>query len=986
MNEVSRRTILAATAGAGVAAALPWSLPGGGKAAAAQGGHAGAFAEAFAGPPRTVQGRFRWWWPHGLVDPTEIAREIDQIADAGFGGVEIADVHHSVEEPLDPAEHGWGTRPWVAAVEAALGRAAERDVTVDITIGPSWPAALPTVTPQSTAAVSELAHGLVKIDGGSYDGEVPGPAVEPASGVTERRLYTVQAARLADGAAMEKPYRLDRASVTDLTASVRDGHVGFTAPDDGTWLIIATWLRGSGQRPEAGPHTEPASYVVDHFSAAGTQAVIDFWEGEILTPRLRELIRRTGGSMFEDSIELETEATLWTPAMFDEFRRRKGYDLLPYLPVVLRMHEDGVFSYDGVTDRRVSDDLNDVRSELYIEHHLRPLREWLHGLGLGLRIQPYGLETDALASSAVVDTPEGESLGFNNLDDFRSLAGGRDMGGNKRLSSESAAVYGGSYSTTWDHVVRTVSREYAAGVNQAVLHGFSYANAPGAQWPGFAAFTPYDGGVGYSESWGPRHPIWRHAPDIAGFMARSQFVLQSGTSRVDVAFLRQKGYAGTGFGAAWFTPEGIPRGWTHQFLSPRLLELPSARVADGRLAPDGPGYKMLVFEGDAFNGKVETMPLAAARRLLEFARDGLPILAVGSWDSPTVPGVPEPGENEKLTEVMARLLAQPSVYRVDSRAGIADGVAALGLRPDVRYAESSPLLHARRHDEDAEYYYFVNGSEDEVVDHDVTFATTVRPVIPYRLDLWTGGVERAWVHEAGRGNVRLRVRLDPGAATVIVLARPNWLGDGVRRGSNVRSTDADTVTEIDGRVVLRAASSGTYRSTLANGRSVSTRIDSVPDEIPLTDWKLTVEDWRPGDSPTETDVRSHERELDSPVPWTELPGLADVSGVGRYSATVHLGPAWTGGHGAYLHLGEVSDTFRVSVNGKALPPADQQTGVVDLGGFLRRGRNTIEIETASTLLNRMRVFRPDVYGAVDRSRYGLAGPVRLVPYGQARLK
>ncbi|WP_017975541.1 glycosyl hydrolase [Actinopolyspora halophila] len=985
MNDVSRRSFLAATAGAGVTAALPWSLPGAGEAAAAQGTSAGAFAEAFAAPARSVQGRFRWWWPHGLVDPTEIAREIDEIADAGFGGVEIADVHHSVEEPLDPAEHGWGTGPWVAAVEAALGRAAERDVTVDITIGPSWPAALPTVTPQSTAAATELAHGLVQVDGGSYDGEVPAPVVAPASGVTEHRLYTVQAARLADGAAVEKPYRLDQASVTDLTASVRDGHVGFTAPDAGTWLIIATWLRGSGQRPEGGPHTDPVSYVVDHFSAAGTQAVIDFWEGEILTPRMRELIGRTGGAMFEDSIELETEASLWTPAMLDEFRRRRGYDLLPYLPVVLRMHEDGVFSYDGVTDRRVADDLNAVRSELYIEHHLRPLQEWLHGLGLELRIQPYGLETDAMASSAIVDTPEGESLGFNNLDDFRSLAGGRDMGGNERLSSEAAAVYGGSYSTTWDHVVRTVSREYAAGVNQAVLHGFSYAYAPGARWPGFAAFTPYDGGVGYSESWGPRHPIWRHAPDIAGFLARSQLVLQTGRSRVDVAFLRQKGYAGTGFGAAWFTPEGIPRGWTHQFLSPSLLELPSARVAGARLAPDGPGYKMLVFEGDAFNGKVETMPLATARRLLEFARAGLPILAVGGWDAPTVPGVAEQGENEELAEVMARLLAQPSVHRVDSRAGIADGVAALGLQPDVRYAESSPLLHARRHDEDAEYYYFVNGSADETVDHDVTFATAVRPVLPYRLDLWTGGVERAVVHESDRDLVRLRVRLEPGASTVIVLARPNWRGDGVAAGSSVLSTEADAVVERDGRVVVRAAASGTYRSTLANGRTVSTRIASLPEDLPLTDWKLTVEDWRPGASPTETDVRRHERRLDSPVPWTELPDLADVSGVGRYSATVHLGAAWTGGHGAYLHLGEVTDTFRVVVNGNALPPADQQAGVVDVGGFLRQGRNTIEIETASTLINRMRVFRSEVYGAVDRARYGLAGPVRLVPYGQVRL-
>jgi hypothetical protein len=33
----------------------------------------------------------------------------------------------------------------------------------------------------------------------------------------------------------------------------------------------------------------------------------------------------------------------------------------------------------------------------------------------------------------------------------------------------------------------------------------------------------------------------------------------------------------------------------------------------------------------------------------------------------------------------------------------------------------------------------------------------------------------------------------------------------------------------------------------------------------------------------------------------------------------------------------------------------------------------------------MRAFRPDVYGGVSRQDYGLMGPVRLLPYGQAEL-
>lgn len=175
-----------------------------------------------------------------------------------------------------------------------------------------------------------------------------------------------------------------------------------------------------------------------------------------------------------------------------------------------------------------------------------------------LRAQPYGLQTDAVATAAILDIAEGESLGFKNLDDYRCLAGGRDMAGHTVLSCEAGAYNGSAYSTTWDRVLRTMGGAYAAGVNQTVMHGFSYASAPEAEWPGFAAFSPYNGTPGYGESWGPRQPTWRHAEDIAGYLGRVHAVLQSGTARADVAVFRQTGYTATGIGASWFTSTGVP--------------------------------------------------------------------------------------------------------------------------------------------------------------------------------------------------------------------------------------------------------------------------------------------------------------------------------------------------------------------------------------------------------------------------------------------
>jgi hypothetical protein len=122
--------------------------------------------------------------------------------------------------------------------------------------------------------------------------------------------------------------------------------------------------------------------------------------------------------------------------------------------------------------------------------------------------------------------------------------------------------------------------------------------------------------------------------------------------------------------------------------------------------------------------------------------------------------------------------------------------------------------------------------------------------------------------------------------------------------------------------------------------------------------------------------------LDALVPWSQIPQLADTSGVGRYRTTVTLPASWRG-CGAVLNLGTVTDTFRVWVNGKRVQAQGILTPRLDLGTSLRPGANTIEIEVASTLINRLRTVTPAIYGIATRQDYGLIGPVVLTPYVEA---
>ncbi|HZC73123.1 MAG TPA: glycosyl hydrolase [Jatrophihabitans sp.] len=979
---ITRRRLLGLSAAAAAGVLVPW----GGPASAEADEVAGAPWPQLAGfgtPPPSVAPKFRWWWPNGQVDPAEIAREVDAVADAGCGGLEVSDVHHSGLLDLDVLDHGWASASWLAGLDAALTRAVQRGISIDLTIGPSWPAAVPTITPDSAAASTELAHGVISVAGGStFSGAVPPSVLAPDPAATEQTLFAVQAARTT-GPAVKGVTPLDQTSLVDLTGTVVDGQLTWTPPTGDTWVLLSYWIRGSGQQPEAGPFTTPTSYVVDHFSPAGTDAVTGFWDEHILTSRIRRLLRLAGGAFFEDSLEIETQSTVWTRALPAEFAARVSYDVQPFLPVVVQLKGNYQFTYDVQLSTHVRDDVNTVLSDLYRGNHLLALREWAHELGMQLRVQAYGLPIDSLGFAALLDIPEGESLGFKNLDDYRVLAGGRDLAGHRTLSCEAIAYANGAYSTTWNKALQTIGSFWAGGVNQSVIHGFAYADAAGATWPGFAAFSPYNKtGIGYADAWGPRMPTWQHMPDIAAYLARTQHVLQTGRQHYDLLFYRQKGYASTGIGAPWATGSGIPIGWTHTFATDAALQQPGVVVRDGVLAPDGPAIKALVLGPDRIAGNVAQLSRTGAELLLGYAKAGLPIVVNGNWSNPVSTGHVDPDEDAAVAGLVKELLAQPTVASAIADTDIPLALAQLGVLPAVQY-DTSTLMNVHRVEDGADFYYLANARHAEnrklvPIDQTAWLAPTAADAVPYRLDAWTGDVTRIAQFTRDSGRIGVRVVLNPGESTIVVLAKPGWAGEPA--AIEVVASDADAV-RIDGRsVVLRADRPGVYTATLADGQILAATIGDVPPATELMSWTLAAEDWQPGATADEIVKPVVHVELDALVPWSAIPQLQDASGIGRYRTTIELPAQWASGMGAVLDLGVVNDTFRVWVNGRRAPSSGPLRPQLDLAGLLRPGSNTIEVEVATTLINRLRTVTPSIYGIAARQDYGLLGPVRLLPY------
>lgn len=476
------------------------------------GDHALSQLQGFIEPTNDARPLIRWWWIHGLVDNEEVLDEIGQIAKAGFGGIELQDVHHSYAQGTilgNLTEEGWAAPKWYEAVEVSTTETVKREMRHDMAIGPCWPMGVPGYTPDDIEAAKEIVFGKALVNGTSYSGPIPEPWQEAAEGVTKEELFALQGWKLGEAIDQDQtPLILEKDSLVDLKhlTTGENDNITWTPPDNGTWIILSTKVRGTGQVPEDSPHTATDIWVGDHFSSEATTAATGFWDRELL-PRLGNALGAFNSAIFEDSLEL-VATTHWTPQLPNEFLHRWGYNIATILPSILLQDSEYAFAFSDTSfGEAAKHDYYDVLTSLYIEHHIKPLGKWAKSRGLRYRAQPYaGFPMDGVSVIPDIDIPEGESLGFSEgIDNWRAMAGANNMAQKTLLSNELGAYPELAYGTSWKRVISTVNPQFAAGVNHNVIHGFSYLYGPNTTWPGYAAFTPNrqsgkSSKIGYSES------------------------------------------------------------------------------------------------------------------------------------------------------------------------------------------------------------------------------------------------------------------------------------------------------------------------------------------------------------------------------------------------------------------------------------------------------------------------------------------------------
>ncbi len=641
----------------------------------------------FVTPPGDARIMMRWWWFGPAVEKGELERELLVMKQAGIGGVEIQPVYPL---ELDDPTKGFRNTPYLSEeflddVRFVSAKAKELGLRVDITLGSGWPYGGPD-TPVTEAA------GRLRVERfsvGAGERSWPIPALQNG----ERLI-----AAFADGVQL-KEFEHGRAI---LPANAR-----------GSLDLVFFAASRTGQQVKR-PGVGAEGFVLDHYS----RPAVEHHLRAVADPLMQAFANNLPHAVFSDS--LEVFGSDWTDNFLTEFQKRRGYDLIPYLPALVENI--------GPKTAAIRHDWGETLTELADENYLIPIREWAHAHHTLFRSQTYGEPPVEMSANDLVDLPEGE-----HGPEWRAFSAARwassacHLFGRPVTSTETWTwLHAPSFRATPLDMKAEADLHFLEGINQLIGHGWPYS-PPSAGEPGWHFYA--------SGALNDHNPWFMVMPELARYLQRVSFLTRQGEPANDVAIYLPTDDAWAHFDGGF--PDKGEDGFQKTVLSideqmdtllgPNLIPqvLNSGYnfdfIDDAAIARAGIRHRILILPG------VERMSPQTLRRVSEFSQAGgvvlatrrLPALAPGLMDEKDTP----------VVEKMARELFSASTNHArfvedEQTLGIALHEA---LKPDFevesanasigfihRKSASTASDQGAAHEQRYDIYFVANTSNDPV--------------------------------------------------------------------------------------------------------------------------------------------------------------------------------------------------------------------------------------------------------------------------------
>lgn len=492
----------------------------------------------FKNPSQEFGPMARWWWSGNDVDNGELQREINLFADKAFAGVEIQTLKLGVPitgENRDKLS-SWDSPEYYDHVKTVMEESRKRGLIVDMTNGSGWPAGSSIL--EADEGFRNLKFEAITVEGGKSVG-VALPRVTSKAGTSV--LQAVVASKVKGGKealSLRTIPLVINASIV-LTEKVKKDSIRCTLPE-GNWKIIAYWSLPSGEKAMTSEAKQ--AYVVDHFDSTKVLKLYNHLFG--VRTGLKPYFGNPMRAIFNDSYEFKADRH-YSADFIAYFKKRRGYDPTPYLAANMQRGYNYVqfmnpnapkdFTFDAETDARIRYDYDLTLSELLGEHFLKTSRNFMEPKGLLHRTQAYGLNMDMMSIAGRASIPEMESMLASEAN-MKIVSSGAHLYNRPLVSSESVVFMNRAYMTTPQKTRLAVDKLFAAGAQQIIYHGIPYRYVPKnfareGWYPFSSAALPV---VNFSSHYGEADIFWKYQKDINQYIQRIQYALRSGKPRADV--------------------------------------------------------------------------------------------------------------------------------------------------------------------------------------------------------------------------------------------------------------------------------------------------------------------------------------------------------------------------------------------------------------------------------------------------------------------
>jgi len=871
---------------------------------------------AFADPPQTYDMGVYWWWFGPAVTKAEVTRELEVMRAARIGTVLIFPIYPiSVDDPSKGIRNLKYLSPEFLDVLGHATREAKRlGITVDVLMGTGWPYGGPSIKPEMGSKKLRVAIG------------------ESRAGAHER----LEAAWIVKGDGK----KVTLAGAKEVTAEVRAGTTVALPEGHVLMSFYMAPTKMNVKRPALGAEGP----VMDHLDPSVLKSYLDDVGGKLLSTSAPGAIR----TLHSDSMEVF--GAEWTRTFLDEFRRRRGYDLRPYLPALA--------ADAGPVTEDVRFDFWRTLSELAMDNYVRPLQAWCHAHGVGLQAESYGTPPVDMSSFAAVDSVMGESYDWKMFVASRWASSAAHQYSKRTTSAEAYTwLRFPRYVSTLEDVKLGSDLHFACGVNKIIAHGYAYS-PPAAGVPGWGYYASIM--MNDTNTW---WPYFRHLSD---YVRRTSYALALGKPAVDVGILLPE----DDVMAAQAPGKGLnlymtTKGWLGRTRVPEF-SLPAA------FAAETPLLKTLLASGftfDGFDRSILQATLRTDRGRLEVGDVAYRIAILPSLKGISIEILERLRDFCRAggTLIATRRLPEAS-YGVQDR--------------DARYARvralieeifgSGPTDQPRRR-------AYGKGTAIYVPDETEQFAKALATLNP-EIGFATPDADLVYLNRA-EGARQLYFVANTTAATKHIEATFR----------DARGT-AQFWNAMDGTITGAPAGNklaielGPHASTIVYFDPAAKTV--APKPAP----RLAAEQPVTGKWTLEAGGRSFT--LESLRSWTEIAECKYFSGRGAYRISTQIPASWIGaGKSVWLDLGEVREAADVRVNGQAAGAVWMQPYKIDITRYVKPGANRIEVGVANLLINRILGEPTPDYKGLEPLRFpkpgekdrvkeplpsGLLGPVRLL--------